>query len=156
MVGGVTPPPLSGPTTKKNTFFYACLPLVVRPRLLFVCLPLSIKFIFMLTTQIKLKCKVIKFTTKFSNSTAGPAYYVLHPQKGITICVFLTYQAFKNREGIVSRKNLAEGLQIYVFLFHKIIYGQIHCLGYKAIVHTFCFLLLVSYFNEMVICFNIW
>ena len=56
----------------------------------------------------------------------GPAYYVLHPQKGITICVFLTYQAFKNREGIVSRKNLAEGLQIYVFLFHKIIYGQIH------------------------------
>ena len=59
-------------------------------------------------------------------SAAGPAYYVLHPQKGITICVFLTYQAFKNREGIVSRKNLAEGLQIYVFLFHKIIYGQIH------------------------------
>ena len=25
--GGVTPlPPLSGPTTKKNTFFYVCLP----------------------------------------------------------------------------------------------------------------------------------
>ena len=27
VVGGVTPPPLSGPTTKKNTFFYVCLPL---------------------------------------------------------------------------------------------------------------------------------
>ena len=43
----------------------------------------------------------------------GPAYYVLHPQKGITICLFfLTYQAFKNREGIISRKILTEGLQI--------------------------------------------
>ena len=39
---------------------------------------------------------------------AGPAYYVLHPQKGITICLFLTYQAFKNREGVVSQTNLAE------------------------------------------------
>ena len=30
VVGGVTPlPPLSGPTTKKTTFFYVCLPLVV-------------------------------------------------------------------------------------------------------------------------------
>ena len=38
---------------------------------------------------------------------AGPAYYVLHPQKGITICVFLTDQVFKNREGIVSQTNLA-------------------------------------------------
>ena len=27
VVGGVTPlPPLSGPTTKKTTFFYVCLP----------------------------------------------------------------------------------------------------------------------------------
>ena len=43
---------------------------------------------------------------------AGPAYYVLHPQKGITIFVFLTYQAFKNREGIVSQTNLAEGFKI--------------------------------------------
>ena len=38
------------------------------------------------------------------HNAAGPAYYVLHPQKGITICVLLTYQAFKNREGFVSRK----------------------------------------------------
>ena len=44
---------------------------------------------------------------------AGPAYYVLHPQKGITICVFLTYQAFKNQEGIVSQTNLAEGFKIW-------------------------------------------
>ena len=42
------------------------------------------------------------------SKAAGPAYYVLHPQKGITICLFLTYQAFKNREGIVSQTNLAE------------------------------------------------
>ena len=39
---------------------------------------------------------------------AGPAYYVLHPQKGITICLFLTYQTFKNREGIIPQTNLAE------------------------------------------------
>ena len=45
--------------------------------------------------------------------TGGPAYYVLHPQKGITICVFLTCQAFKNREGIVSQTNLAEWFKIW-------------------------------------------
>ena len=43
----------------------------------------------------------------------GPAYYVLlyivlYPKKGITICVLLTYHAFKTREGIVSQANLAE------------------------------------------------
>ena len=32
VVGGVTPlPPLSGPTTKKTTFFYVCLPLEIQP-----------------------------------------------------------------------------------------------------------------------------
>ena len=36
---------------------------------------------------------------------AGPAYYA---QKGITIWPFLTYQAFKNQEGIVSLTILAE------------------------------------------------
>ena len=36
----------------------------------------------------------------------------LHPQKGITIRLFLTYQAFINREGIISRQILTEGLQI--------------------------------------------
>ena len=46
-------------------------------------------------------------------SAGGPAYYLLHPQKGIAICLFfLTYQAFKNREGIISRKILAEWLKI--------------------------------------------
>ena len=28
MAGVFTPPPLSGPTTKKKNFFYACLPLI--------------------------------------------------------------------------------------------------------------------------------
>ena len=41
-------------------------------------------------------------------TAARPAYYVLQPQKGITIWLFLTYQAFKNREGIVYQTNLAE------------------------------------------------
>ena len=43
---------------------------------------------------------------QYISDAAWPAYYfALHPQKGITICVFLTYQAFKNREGIVSQPN---------------------------------------------------
>ena len=25
----------------------------------------------------------------YSSTAGGPAYYILHPQKGITICVFL-------------------------------------------------------------------
>ena len=47
-------------------------------------------------------------------NAAGPAYYVLHPQRGklpFTFC--LTYQAFKNREGIVSQTNLAEWFKIW-------------------------------------------
>ena len=51
------------------------------------------------------------FVTDIFNA-GGPAYYVLHPQKGITIYLFWTYQAFRNREGIISRKNFTEGLQI--------------------------------------------
>ena len=42
----------------------------------------------------------------------GPAYYVLHPQKVLPFAFFLTYQASKNQEGIISRKILTEGLQI--------------------------------------------
>ena len=81
----------------------------------------------------------------------GPAYYVFHPQKGITIWIFLTYQAFKSRGRNHFPKN-----SCWVIKDLGILDSQIHWLGYKAIVHTFCFLLLVSYFNEMVICFNIW
>ena len=36
----------------------------------------------------------------------GPAYYVLHSQKVLPFAFFLTYQAFKNWEGIVSQTNL--------------------------------------------------
>jgi len=66
-----------------------------------------------------------------------------HPQQELTIWTFLAYQCYKSREGIISRKVLSEWLKIYVIWIHKIIYGPIHRLGYKAIVHTFCFLLLV-------------
>jgi len=41
-------------------------------------------------------------------TAGGPAYYVLHPQK---FAFFLTYQVFRNREGIISQKILTEGLQ---------------------------------------------
>ena len=40
------------------------------------------------------------------NFAAGPALFPLHPQKGLAICNFLTYQAFKSREGIVFGKIL--------------------------------------------------
>ena len=36
-----------------------------------------------------------------SSIAAVPDYYVLHPRKGFTIWLFLTYQAFKNPEGII-------------------------------------------------------
>ena len=39
---------------------------------------------------------------------AGPALFRLHPQKGLTICICLTYQALKSREGIIFRKILSE------------------------------------------------
>ena len=45
-------------------------------------------------------------------TAAGPEKNVLHPPKGITIWDFLTYQAFKSREGIISRKILTEQLKI--------------------------------------------
>ena len=38
---------------------------------------------------------------------------IMYPQKGITICHCLTYQAFKDREGIVSQTNLAEWYKIW-------------------------------------------
>ena len=50
---------------------------------------------------------------KVDFNAGGPAYYVLHPQKGITIRIFfLTYQAFIKWEGSISRKILTQGLQI--------------------------------------------
>ena len=33
-------------------------------------------------------------------TAAGPAYYVLHPKKVLPFAFFLTYHAFKSREGI--------------------------------------------------------
>ena len=55
----------------------------------------------------------IKILLMFNYTAGGPAYYVLlHPQKDITIWIFLTYQAFKSREGIISQKILAEWLKI--------------------------------------------
>ena len=36
---------------------------------------------------------------------AGPALFRLHPQKELLIFTFLAYQAFKSRDGIISRKN---------------------------------------------------
>ena len=41
-------------------------------------------------------------------TAAGPENNVLHPSKGITIWDFLTYQAFKRREGIISRKKIKD------------------------------------------------
>ena len=45
----------------------------------------------------------------------GPAYYDLHPQKELTICIFLTYQSFKSQEGIICRTRLTERYKIVNF-----------------------------------------
>ena len=46
-------------------------------------------------------------------TAGGPAYNVLHPLKGITICpFFLTYQAFKSQEEMFSQADLAEWFKI--------------------------------------------
>ena len=45
------------------------------------------------------------WVTDWATIAGGPAYYVLHPLKGITIFHFLTYQG---KEGIFSPTNLAE------------------------------------------------
>ena len=39
-------------------------------------------------------------------NAGGPAYYVLHPQKGITICILLNLPGLQ-KPGIISRKILA-------------------------------------------------
>ena len=86
--------------------------------------------------------------------TGGPAYYVLHPQKGVTICRFLTYQAFKNREGIISRNHSYWGITD-VGILNPQNNLWTNSLIRVQFIHFFL-LLLVSYFDEMVICFNIW
>ena len=52
-------------------------------------------------------------------TAGGPAYYVLHPQKGTPICLFLTYQAFINREGIIPEKFLLRDYRSRYFDFTK-------------------------------------
>ena len=50
-----------------------------------------------------------------SGRAAGPAYYALHPQKGITIFVFLTYQAFKTGKESFLRQILLGDLRLYTY-----------------------------------------
>ena len=85
---------------------------------------------------------------------AGPAYYVLHPQKVLPfVFFFLTYQAFKSREGIVSPKHLVKDIVVFdtqnKLEKNSLIGVQGNCL--YILVSS-----LVSYFNVIVICFNIW
>jgi len=60
------------------------------------------------------QCNLLNYVSSRFNlfdilkATGGPAYYVLYPQGGITICIFLTYPAFKSREGIIYQQILAE------------------------------------------------
>ena len=57
-----------------------------------------------------------------SNPIAGgPAYFELHPSKGITICTFLfNLPGLQKPEGIISRKFLAEWLKMYYMGFYPI------------------------------------
>ena len=52
-----------------------------------------------------------------SQSAVRPAYYVLHPQKVLPFAFFLTYQAFKNQEGIKNMNDLStEKLRRFYFI----------------------------------------
>ena len=57
--------------------------------------------------------------------TAGPAYYVLHPQKGIInyLRFFNLPSGLQSREGIVSQTNLAERFRI-LHLHLQILHGN--------------------------------
>ena len=50
------------------------------------------------------------------NNTAGPAYYLLHPQKGITICLFfkLTRPSKTGKESFL-RQNMLSDLKFYTY-----------------------------------------
>ena len=87
----------------------------------------------------------------------GPAYYVLHPQKGITICLFFKLPGLQKPGRNHFSKNSNWGITVLgILVSQNNLWTNSLIRVLKAIVHTFCFLLLVSYFNEMVICFNIW
>ena len=81
-------------------------------------------------------------------------YYTPPPKKRFIPFVFSTYQAFKNPEGIVSRKNLAVEISSCFDSQNKLEKNSL--IGLQGDYVYICFLLLVSYFNMMVICFNIW
>ena len=90
-----------------------------------------------------------KLETKIKTCTyfaAGPALFRLHSQKGLTICIFQTYQAFKTREGIVFWKNLTKCLKILVFWIKKNKLQTISLIGVQGHVNIFLLLLVVSYF----------
>ena len=46
---------------------------------------------------------------------AGPAYYVLHPKKGINICVFLTYRPSKTGKESFPKKSCRVFKDLVVF-----------------------------------------
>ena len=74
------------------------------------------------------------------------------PQKGITISVFLTYQAFKNREGIVTQINLAEWFNIGTYEWKQTKIWMIFKLKSWGVLILKCVALF--YFNHnLVICF---
>ena len=67
-------------------------------------------------------------------NTGGPAYYVLHPQKGITICVFLTFLTRPSKTGKES-------------FFRQILLSDLR----------FDTCVVLFYFNHnLVICFSKW
>ena len=60
-----------------------------------------------LCTYIRIKLSESRYNIIYIS--AGPAYFVLHPQNDITICVsFLTYQAFKNLEPFLRQILLSD------------------------------------------------
>ena len=87
---------------------------------------------------------------KLNHYAAGPALFRLHPKKNLVICILLTNQLSSKAGRNHFPKNSCRVIKDLGILAHKKIYRQNRQLRFKAIVHTFYFLLL-SYFNVMAI-----
>ena len=98
-----------------------------------------------------LSCIFILFST-----TGGPAYYVLHPKKRYLHFFKLTRPGLQKPGRNFFLKNSCWVIKDQGILNSQNNLDKFIDWWYKAIVHTFCFFLLVSWFNVMGICFNIW
>ena len=85
---------------------------------------------------------------------AGPAYYVLHPKNGIPICVFFNLPGLQKP----GRKRFPKKSR---WVWDLVVFDSQNKLDKNSLIGVqgdcqYILFFSVSYFNVMVICFNIW